>query len=102
MSGEYCCKLLTIKCERTVGDTVNRVFGGRKIRESICHRGWIERHSGPESFQRRLGELLLLEKNANNLRSDHQSLAGKAPVAPAGGDAVGGHPQQRQRDKLAF
>ena len=69
---------------------------------SICHRGRIERNFDPESFRRRLGELLLLEKDAKNTRSDHKSLAGKTPVAPAGADAVGGHPQQRQRDKLAF
>ncbi|MEO7317770.1 MAG: diadenylate cyclase CdaA [Chthoniobacteraceae bacterium] len=69
---------------------------------SICHRGRIERNFDPESFQRRLGELLLLEKDAKNTRTDPKSLAGKAPVAPAGGDAVDGHPQQTQRDKLAF
>ena len=69
---------------------------------SICHRGRIERNFNPESFQRRLGELLLLEKNAKHTRSDHKPLAGKSPVAPAGDDAVGGHPQQPERDTLAF
>ena len=69
---------------------------------SICHRGRIERNFDPESFQRRLGELLLLEKNATSARADHKSLSGKAPVASAGGDALDGNPQQRQRDKLAF
>ena len=34
---------------------------------SICHRGRIERNFDPESFQRRLGELLLLEKMQNLL-----------------------------------
>ena len=29
---------------------------------SICHHGRIERNSAPESFQRRPGEPLLLEK----------------------------------------
>ena len=69
---------------------------------SVCHRGRIERNFDPESFQRRLGELLLLEKNAKPSRSDNKSLAGKAPVAPAGSDALGSNPQQRERDKLAF
>ena len=39
-------------------------------------------------------DLLLFKKNANNPRSDHQSLAGQAPVAHARGDALGGHWQQ--------
>ena len=69
---------------------------------SVCHRGRIERNFDPESFQRRLGELLLLEKDAKNTRTDPKSLTGKAPVASAGGDTLGSNPQQRQRDKLAF
>ena len=43
---------------------------------SICHRGRIERNFDPESFQRRLGELLLLEKNAKDSAA-RKSLAGQ-------------------------
>ncbi len=64
---------------------------------SICHRGRIERNFDPESFQRRLGELVLLVKEAPASKSDHQSAPGKAAVPANATD-----PQQRQRDKLAF
>ncbi len=64
---------------------------------SICHRGRIERNFEPESFQRRLGELLLLEKNGTTSRPDQKSLSGKAPIVAPDGTAP-----QRQRDKLAF
>ena len=69
---------------------------------SICHRGRIERNFDPESFTRRLGELLLLEKNAKDARPAHKSLGGKAPVIGPGGDAAGGHSKQRESDNLAF
>ena len=65
---------------------------------SICHRGRIERNFDPESFRRRLGELLLLEKLGEVARSDRKSLTGKA----SGVGAAGGHPPQRERDNLAF
>lgn len=64
---------------------------------SICHRGRIERNFDPESFQRRLGELLLLEKNGTTSRTEQNSLSGKKPSAASDGSTP-----QRQRDKLAF
>jgi len=42
---------------------------------SICHRGRIERNFDPESFKRRLGQLLLLEKYEE---SDPAQLGGEA------------------------
>lgn len=66
---------------------------------SICHRGRIERNFDPESFQRRLGELLLLAKDAKDVRADRKSLAGKAAVALPGS---GGDPKPRESDNLAF
>jgi diadenylate cyclase len=47
---------------------------------SICHRGKIERNFEPESFKRRLGELLILQ---NDERPDSEQLGGKTPVASA-------------------
>jgi len=47
---------------------------------SICHRGKIERNFEPESFKRRLGELLILQTDE---RPDSEQLGGKTPVAPA-------------------
>ena len=64
---------------------------------SICHRGRIERNFDPESFQRRLGELLLLEKIGTSARSGQKPSSGKAPVV-----ATDGSSPERQRDKLAF
>ena len=61
---------------------------------SICHRGRIERNFDPALFKRRLGELLLLEKD----EPAHKSLPGKA----AGGDTADGRPKQRESDNLAF
>ena len=68
---------------------------------SICHRGRIERNFDPESFKRRLGELLLLEKNARDSRADRKSLTGKAVGAIPGGGGAGG-PKPRESDNLAF
>ena len=47
---------------------------------SICHSGKIERNFEPESFKRRLGELLILQTDERN---DSEQLGGKAPVAAA-------------------
>jgi diadenylate cyclase len=69
---------------------------------SICHRGRIERNFDPELFKRRLGELLLLEKDTKDSRSDRKPLAGETALAGAGGDALGSDPKERQRDNLAF
>ncbi len=69
---------------------------------SICHRGRIERNFDPESFKRRLGELLLLEKTEKDSNPARKSLSGKAPITAAGGDAAGVHPKPRESDNLAF
>ena len=61
---------------------------------SICHRGRIERNFDPESFQRRLGELLLLEKNGKSAPPDPSTQAGKASLQRG--------PVGEPRDKLAF
>ena len=69
---------------------------------SICHRGRIERNFDPESFKRRLGELLLLEKSGKTSRADRKSLAGKAPVIGPDGEIVTARPKPRESDNLAF
>ncbi len=45
---------------------------------SICHRGRVERNFDPDSFKRRLGQLLLLEKYEE---SDSEQLGGEARLA---------------------
>ena len=68
---------------------------------SICHRGRIERNFDPESFKRRLGELLLLEKNAKESRPDRKSLTGKVTGVTPASDSVGAS-KPRESDNLAF
>lgn len=46
---------------------------------SICYRGRIERDFEPDSFKRRLGQLLLLEKYEE---SDPEQLGGEARLSP--------------------
>ena len=65
---------------------------------SICHRGRIERNFDPESFQRRLGELLLLEKNATESDLARKSQSVKASVSQTSSNL----PKQPERDNLAF
>jgi diadenylate cyclase len=69
---------------------------------SICHRGRIERDFDPESFRRRLGELLLLEKEPKTSRSGRKSLGGEASLAAPGDDALDGDAKERRSDNLAF
>jgi len=69
---------------------------------SLCHRGRIERDFDPESFRRRLGELLLLEKEPKTSRSGRKSLAGEASLAAPGDDALEGDAKERRSDNLAF
>lgn len=65
---------------------------------SVCHRGAIERNFDPESFRRRLGELLLAPENSHEGNPVTQ-LGGKAGVAGAGGlDLVPG--AKKHRDDL--
>lgn len=69
---------------------------------SICHRGRLERNFDPESFKRRLGELLLVAHDETTPRSPREPLAGETPLPRPGGDALGGRAEERRRDKLAF
>ncbi len=69
---------------------------------SLCHRGRLERNFDPESFKRRLGELLLLDKHEKARATSHASLAGQT-AEPAAGDAgLGGGTQEHRSDRLAF
>ncbi|MEQ1859047.1 MAG: diadenylate cyclase CdaA [Chthoniobacteraceae bacterium] len=69
---------------------------------SICHHGKLERNFDPESFRRRLSELLLLDKNEKTTPADHKTLAGKTADAPARPAAVGRGAQEPRSDRLAF
>lgn len=69
---------------------------------SLCHRGRLERNFDPESFKRRLGELLLLDKNEKNPTTRNASLAGETAEPPAGTARVGSRAQEHRSDRLAF
>ncbi|MEO8350086.1 MAG: diadenylate cyclase CdaA, partial [Chthoniobacteraceae bacterium] len=51
---------------------------------SICHRGSVERNFDPESFKRRLSELLSIVKNEKTVASHHPSLAGETRFSGSG------------------
>jgi diadenylate cyclase len=67
---------------------------------SICHRGKIERNFDPETFQARLAELLLLEKDEK--KSSDSSLVREARHARARRSGVGGNQEEHRDDRLAF
>jgi len=70
---------------------------------SICHRGTIERNFERESFIRRLGEFLLLEKNEEAETVPIGSLARENRGVGSGRHAVGSHQKEhRGNDHLAF
>jgi diadenylate cyclase len=69
---------------------------------SICHRGVLERNFDPESFKRRLGELLLLEKNEQAHPTRDASLAGKTALSSPRSTTVGGRTEEHRSDRLAF
>jgi diadenylate cyclase len=69
---------------------------------SICHRGSIERNFEPESFTRRLGEFLLLEKHEQAEKIAAGSLAREDRLAGAGRHVVGSHQKEHRNDHLAF
>jgi diadenylate cyclase len=69
---------------------------------SICHRGLLERNFDPESFKRRLNELMLLDQNEQVNPSTHHSLAGQGDHAAAGAAALGGSSEKPGSDRLAF
>lgn len=68
---------------------------------SICHRGSVERNFDPESFKRRLSELLSIRKNEKTASVPHKSLAGENRVTGSGIRAVG-RGAEEHRDRLAF
>jgi diadenylate cyclase len=65
---------------------------------SICHGGIIEREFEPESFRRRLAELLSLK----NEKSDTAKLAGEDRVLRPRSGALDGHQKEHRSDHLAF
>jgi diadenylate cyclase len=65
---------------------------------SVCHAGVIEREFDPESFRRRLAELLSLQ----NEKSDPAKLAGEDRVVRARSGALDGHQKEHRSDHLAF
>jgi diadenylate cyclase len=73
---------------------------------SICHRGSIQRDFDPESFKRRLGQLLLLDKNEKSRVTRQSSLAGQADLAGARSPGMGRGSEERAKesrgDRLAF
>lgn len=69
---------------------------------SICHRGSIERNFDPETFKRRLGELLLLDKHEKTPTPLHEPLAGETHFPGSGTRAVGRGAEEPRSDRLAF
>jgi diadenylate cyclase len=69
---------------------------------SICHRGNIERNFDPESFKRRLGELLLLDKYEKTQALHHEPLAGETRFPGSGTRALGRGQEEPRSDRLAF
>lgn len=71
---------------------------------SICHRGVLERNFDPESLKRRLGELLLLDKNEKGASAAHASLAGQTAHSTSRASSVGGGKKESESrsDRLAF
>jgi diadenylate cyclase len=69
---------------------------------SICHRGTIQRDFDPESFKRRLGELLLLDKNEKALLTHQPPLAGQADLARPDPARLGRGSEESTSDRLAF
>lgn len=65
---------------------------------SICHSGLIEREFDPESFRRRLAELLSLKHE----KSDTAKLAGEERVVRSRSGIVDGHSKEHRSDHLAF
>ncbi len=55
---------------------------------SICHHGVVERRFDPETFKKRLGQLLLLEKNE---KTDSNQLDSESRLASPGDDTLVSH-----------
>ncbi|MGI8820906.1 MAG: diadenylate cyclase CdaA [Chthoniobacterales bacterium] len=65
---------------------------------SICHRRRIERNFTPETFQKRLGELLL---HGTYEETDSGQLAREVDLPPARDNALVPHQKERSNDTLA-
>jgi diadenylate cyclase len=68
---------------------------------SICHRAIIERNFTPETFKRRLSELLLLDEHETAQAPLHRPLGSETPFPGSGIRAVGGRAEEPGRDRLA-
>ena len=65
---------------------------------SICHRRRIERNFTPETFRKRIAELLL---HGAYEETDPKELARETPRPPARDDALVSHQKERSNDTLA-
>ncbi len=65
---------------------------------SICHRRRIERNFTPESFRKRISELLL---QGPYEETDSEELAREADLPPARDDALVPNQKERSNDTLA-
>lgn len=66
---------------------------------SICHRRRIERNFTPESFRKRIGELLL--QGTYEEKDSNQELARETDLPPARHDPLVPHQKERSNDTLA-
>ncbi|MBA2622427.1 MAG: TIGR00159 family protein [Chthoniobacterales bacterium] len=64
---------------------------------SICHRRRIERNFTPETFRKRIGELLL---HGTYEETDSDQLAGKGDLAPSRDNPLVPHQKERSNDTL--
>jgi diadenylate cyclase len=68
---------------------------------SICHRRRIERNFTPETFRKRIGELLLHGTYEETDPKDAQELARKVDLPPARDNPLVPHQKERSNDTLA-
>jgi diadenylate cyclase len=67
---------------------------------SICHRRRIERNFTPETFRKRIGEILL-QGTYEDEETDPEQLAGEIDRPPTRDDALVPHQKERSNDTLA-
>src|ERR1043165_578416 len=67
---------------------------------SICHRRRIERNFTPETFRKRIGEILL-QGNYEDEEMDPEQLAREVDLPPARDNALVPHQKERSNDTLA-
>ncbi len=65
---------------------------------SICHRRRIERNFTPETFRKRIGEILL---HGTYEETDSEQLAGEVDLPPARDNPLVPHQKERSNDTLA-